>query len=108
MSAAGYSPYQALYGRLPPVMSEFEPKSETMLDDQSSGVPAVSQHHLRLRECAVKSMVELTAQQRIKRAAAARTRRTTEALHDEKGDLADVRRYLVRVAAWCSQTGDWY
>ena len=92
ISIGGYSPYQALYGRLPPIMAEFEPASETQLDDMSAGVPGVSRHHHRLREIAVQSMVDLTAKQRIERAMRARTRRTTESLMLEPGDLVDFHR----------------
>eukprot|EP00972_Heterocapsa_arctica_P083796 12348497-Heterocapsa_arctica.AAC.1 len=62
------SPYQALYGRMPPIMAEFEPLSDTQLDDVSSGIPGVSRHHHRLREIAVQTMVDLTAKQRVERA----------------------------------------
>ena len=58
VSVGGYSPYQALFGRLPPIMSEFEPASDTQLDDIGPGVPGVSKHHHRLREIAAQSMVD--------------------------------------------------
>ena len=92
ISVGGYSPYQALYGRLPPIMAEFEPASETQLDDLSAGAPGVSRHHHRVREIAVQSMVDLTAKQRIERAMRARTRRATESLMSEPGDLVDIHR----------------
>ena len=53
ISVAGSSPYQAVYGRVPPLMAEFEPASETQLDDTSGGVSGMSRHHHRLREVSV-------------------------------------------------------
>ncbi len=64
-TVAGFTPYIALYGRSPPPMAEFEPKSETSIDDESGGAAGYSRHHLRLREIAVQSTVELTAKQRL-------------------------------------------
>ena len=39
ISVAGFTPYQAVFGRMPPLMSEFEPKSDCQLDDESAGIP---------------------------------------------------------------------
>jgi hypothetical protein len=91
-SVAGVSPYQAVYGRLPPIMLEFEPLSETQLDDMGAGIPGVSKGHHRLRELAVAAMVDATARQRIERAMKARTRRTTDSLQLKKDDLVEFHR----------------
>ena len=37
-TVGGHTPYRALYGRDPPGLAEFEPQSETVLDDRSGGV----------------------------------------------------------------------
>ena len=37
-TVAGQTPYRGLYGREPPGLAEFEPTSETQLDDMSGGV----------------------------------------------------------------------
>ncbi len=92
LSVGGVCPYQALYGRMPPIMAEFEPLSETMLDDESAGIPGISRHSQRLREVAVQSMVDLTAKQRIERAAKSKTRKPAEAMKLEQGDLVDFHR----------------
>lgn len=89
ISVAGYTPYQAVFGRMPP---EFEPKSECQLDDASAGIPGVSRFHHRLREIAVQSMIELTAQQRLNRALKSHTRRPLEALQLQVGDEVDFYR----------------
>ncbi|CAK0838336.1 unnamed protein product [Prorocentrum cordatum] len=34
-----FSPYQAVHGRLPPLLAEFEPVSDCQIDDQSAGIP---------------------------------------------------------------------
>ena len=88
----GFTPYTALYGRSPPMMADFEPGSETKLDDSSGGVEGYSRHHLRLREVAVQSMVELTAKQRLTRALNSKTRVATEQLELEVGDQVDFHR----------------
>eukprot|EP00973_Karenia_brevis_P001872 255043-Karenia_brevis.AAC.1 len=45
VSVSGASPYQALYGRVPPLLAEFEPASEGQVDDASAGIPGISRHH---------------------------------------------------------------
>ena len=42
VTVAGQTPYRALYGRDPPMLSEFELVSETQLDDRSGGLPGHS------------------------------------------------------------------
>eukprot|EP00959_Pyramimonas_sp_CCMP1952_P278654 5826155-Pyramimonas_sp.AAC.1 len=66
ITVAGFSPYQAVYGRLPPLLSEFEPVSDCQIDDQSAGTPGISRHHHRLREVAMQAMVETTAKDRLR------------------------------------------
>ena len=44
LKVAGHTPYRALYGRDPPGLAEFEPTSETQLDDASGGVAGHSRH----------------------------------------------------------------
>ncbi len=92
VSVAGQSPYQALFGRVPPILAEFEPMSECQLDDGSAGIAGVSRHHHRLREMAVQSMVESTAQQRMARALHSKTRVTHESLNLQPGDQVDFYR----------------
>ena len=57
VAVAGQTPYRALYGRDPLALAEFEPTSETQLDDHSAGLPGHSRDHLSVREVAVQSMV---------------------------------------------------
>ena len=80
VTVAGQTPYRALYGRDPPMLSEFEPTSETQLDDASGGLPGHSRSHMRVREVAVQSMVQQTAQLRLERALSSRTRLAAEQL----------------------------
>eukprot|EP00974_Lingulodinium_polyedra_P000275 25781-Lingulodinium_polyedra.AAC.1 len=73
-------------------MADFEPAAEIQLDDSGSGIAGVSRHHHRLREIAVQSMVDLTARQRIERAARAKTRRATESLELMPGGQVEFHR----------------
>lgn len=72
LKVAGHTPYRALYGRGPPGLAEFEPTSETQLDDTSGGVPGHSRHHLRVREIAVGAMIQEAAQLMLERALASK------------------------------------
>ena len=53
ISIRGASPYQALLGRQPPVLEDFEPAPATALADAESGDPGVSRHSHWLRAAAV-------------------------------------------------------
>ena len=68
VKVAGQTPYRGFFGREPPGLADFEPSSETQLDDASGCVSGYSRHNHRIREIAVASMVQETAQQRIERA----------------------------------------
>lgn len=91
-TVAGQTPYRALYGREPPGLTEFEPQSETVLDDRSGGVTGHSRNHHRVREMAPADMVQETAQLRIERALHSKTRLAVEQLEFEPGDLVDFWR----------------
>lgn len=69
-SVAGFCPYQALYGQLPPLLADVEPASETQLSNDGPGTPGVSRHHHRFQEIVVRAMVDLTAKQPVERALA--------------------------------------
>ena len=73
-------------------MSEFEPTSETQLVDDEGGNARVFRHHLRLRELAIQTMVDLTAKQRVERAAASKTRVAGEAKGFDQGDQLEFFR----------------
>ncbi|CAK0852886.1 unnamed protein product, partial [Prorocentrum cordatum] len=92
ITVAGYSPYQAVYGRLPPLLAEFEPVSDCQIDDQSAGIPGISRRHHRLREVAMQAMVEMTAKDRLRRALRSKTRAPHEALQLVVGDQVDFHR----------------
>ena len=91
-TVAGQTPYRALYGRDPPGLAEFEPASETQLDDMSGGVLGLSRHHHRVRELAIAAMVQETAQMRLERALTSKTRVAAEQLELQPGDLVDFWR----------------
>ena len=89
-TVAGHTPYRALYGCDPPGLAEFEPQSETVLDDHSGGVAGQSRDHHRVREMALAAMVQESAQIRLERALASKTRLAIEQLELAPGDLVDL------------------
>ena len=91
-TVGGQTPYQALYGRGPPGLAEFEPQSETVLDDRSGGVAGYSRNRHRVREMALAAMVQESAQMRLDRALASKTRLAVELLELQPGDLVDFWR----------------
>ena len=91
-TVGGHTPYRALYGRDPPGLAEFEPQSETVLDDRSGGVARHSRDNHRAREMALAAMVQESAQMRIERALASNTRLAIEQLELAPGDLVDFWR----------------
>ena len=92
LSVHGRSPFQALLGRNPNPLREFEPQSETVLDDEGDGVPGISRNINRLREAAIHSMVRGTAQDRMDRAMNSRTRPTAQIQDISIGDFVDFHR----------------
>jgi hypothetical protein len=86
----GQSPYQALFGRVPPLLQEFESPTISATLDSKGGEN--SRHVIRLREISLQSIVEGTAKERIKRASHTQTRVTGELLGLQAGDLVDVFR----------------
>ena len=79
-TVGGHTLYRAFYGRGPTILAEFEPASETQLDDMSGGVPGHSRHNLRVREIATLSMLQASAKMRLDRALASKTRLAVEHL----------------------------
>ena len=86
------TPYRSVLGRDPIILADFEPLSETQLDDQSAGIPGFSRNHLRVREIAVQSIVQQTAINRLNRALNSKTRVAVEQLELHPGDLVDFWR----------------
>jgi hypothetical protein len=87
---AGTTPYEAVLGRHPPLLAESESPGASQLDDNDP--QSVSRHVVRLRELALQSMVEESAQQRIRRAANAKTLRSGQQLEYQVGQLVDIFR----------------
>ena len=86
----GQSPYQAVLGRVPAVLREFETPGVSLVDDANGGES--SRHATRLRELAIQAIVQGTALERLKRADATKARPSGE-LHDlHEGDLVDIYR----------------
>ena len=77
----GYSPYEALFGRTPPMLDVM-----TAEDDQEREHPA------RLRSIAVQAMIQASAEDRIRRANATKSRPAGELKDMQVGDLVDIYR----------------
>ena len=86
------TPYRAVMGRDHIILQDFEPISETQLDDMSAGIPGTSRHHMRVRDISVQSIVQQTAIQRLERALNSKARLPIEQLDLQPGDLVDFWR----------------
>lgn len=86
----GQTPYTALLGRTPHLLAEFENPSVSQVADGLGGTHA--RHLHRVREICLQQMVEGTAQERIRRAAATQTRPAGELLDLRPGDQIDLWR----------------
>ena len=87
------TPYKALYGRVPLLLRDFDLSGAQNIDDaEGGGAEGLIRHTHRLREISVQSIVEATAQDRMRRAVNARTTPTIEDLHLQGGDLVDIYR----------------
>ena len=86
----GRSPYQAVIGRTPKVLQEFEKQGVSAIADSEGG--NLSRHAVRLRELALQSMIEGTAADRLRRAATTNTRAAGELQNLQVGDSIDIWR----------------
>jgi hypothetical protein len=86
----GQSPYQALLGRVPHVMAEFETPGVSMISDAVGG--SVSRHVVRIRELSLQAIVEGSARDRIARASKTQTRSAGELQNLAPGQLVDIHR----------------
>ena len=83
LSIGNRSPYEALYGRTPPLLGVLEASPSAVEDDRTEA---------RLRELAVQSMVDATAKARMQRAAHSKTRPAGELKELRIGDLVEFFR----------------
>ena len=81
-SIHGTSPYVALFGRYPAILSEMEDAGLSAVDDESG----THKHSTRLRELALAGIVEGVSQDRLKRAAASKARMPGQLLQLATGD----------------------
>ena len=79
------TPMQAVFGRQSPLLPNLD-TSPAGLEDESGGTDGHSRGRHRLREWAVQSMVEATAQNRIRRALNTKTRGAVQAQQYTPGD----------------------
>ena len=92
VNIGGYSPFQAVFGRLPHILADLDTANVSAMDDSKGGIPGISRHAIRLREIAVSSIVQATAQSRMQIAERTKTRLSAEHLDLRSGDLIDVFR----------------
>ncbi|CAE7799125.1 pol, partial [Symbiodinium sp. CCMP2456] len=79
----GASPYEAVFGRTPPLITVVTHESPDFIDDRDAD---------RLRHLAIQSMTQASAEMKARRANATKTRRAGELLGLEAGDLVDFWR----------------
>ena len=79
----GASPYEAVFGRIPPLITVVSHESPDFIDDRDAD---------RLRHLAIQSMTQASAEMKARRANATKTRRAGELLGLEAGDLVDFWR----------------
>ena len=77
------SPYQALFGRVPPLLSVMSEESGENITDRESS---------RLRQIAISTMIQATAEQKAKIASQTKTRRAGELLELDLNDMVDFYR----------------
>ena len=79
----GASPYEAVYGRIPPLVTVASHQSPDTVDDRDAD---------RLRHLALQSMLQATAEAKARRADQTKTRRSGELLRLEPGDVVEFWR----------------
>ena len=84
----GYSPYSAVYGRVPDIL----PSIEQVAPPDAERDPPLVRHSHRLREIAVQSIVEGSARARLGRALNARTTMSAENMNLRVGEEIDFFR----------------
>ena len=82
-NVGGVSPYEAVYGRIPPLVTVTSHESSDLIDDRDAD---------RLRHIALQSIMQATAEAKARRASAAKTRMAGEALQLEPGDAVEFWR----------------
>ena len=92
LNVAGYTPYQALFGRHSTLLAAMEAAGQSALDDGSGGILSASRHAVRLRELARSAILESVAKDRMKQGAASKSRLAGELLGLECGEMVDLYR----------------
>ena len=86
----GSTPYNAVLGRTPAILAEFDSPAVSQVSDGLGG--ECSKNIVRVRELALQTMIESTAVERIKRASATQARPAGEQHQLSPGDSVDVFR----------------
>ena len=90
LSVHGTSPYEALFGRVPPLLRDLHGEHSTALDDISGG--ATSKHIHRLRELSLQNIIQGHAEERLRIASTTKTRPAVQSLDLKPGDLVEFYR----------------
>ena len=94
LNVHGVSPYQAVTGRAPRILRDFEAPGTTECGEQEkTGASApIGSSPNRMREIALQSILEGTSKDRINRALRSKSRMAGESLNLKNGDLVDFYR----------------
>lgn len=85
------TPLQATFGTQPAILPDIEQVTAN-IDDSNTGPDGISRGRLRLKELACQDMIEVTAQERMKRAASSKTRPSVAATGLEVGEIIEFYR----------------
>ena len=89
LSYHGSSPYEAVFGRVPPML----PEATASIDETSGELSLTSRDHHRMREISLNSIIECSAQDRIRRALNTPARAPAESFDYRQGDSVDLYRH---------------
>ena len=96
LNVHGTTPFQALTGRSPQLLRDFQKTGSTECSEAAPGRPGDMSRPNRLREIAIQSILEGTSKDRLERALKSKARTAGEALELKPGDLVD----FYRTPAW--------
>ena len=88
LAQEGVTPYNAVYGRQPPLL----PDTALPLEDTEGSQPGLTRHVHRLREVSLQKLIEATSRHRVQRALKAHTKPAGEEFDYKVGDSVEYHR----------------
>ena len=91
-NVGGHSPYVAVFGRHPQLLTDLESAGQSAVRDGEGGIAGASRHAIRMREIALEAMISATASSRLRIAEKSNTRASGQLTELLAGDMVDVYR----------------